>query len=84
MSEGIKLENILDVDKFQLEVETLVLSGVNYLEAVLFWCGRNNIEIETIADIIKKNEKMKAMILSVATVNKLMKKEKYEGAVLPI
>ena len=80
----IELKKILDVDKFLKDVERMVFEGATYLDAVLFWCERNEIEIETIASFIKKNENLRTKILAIATKNKLMKKEEYEGSTLPI
>lgn len=37
-------------------------NNIEYIDGVIDWCQKNNIEIEYLADIIKENEKFKTRI----------------------
>jgi len=48
---------------FCQEIESLVVElRTDYMDAVLHYCEKNNIELETAASIIKSNNKFKAII----------------------
>lgn len=48
---------------FYADVEALVSElKTDFMDAVVYYCEKNNIEIETAAAIIKGNSKMKAII----------------------
>lgn len=48
---------------FYAEIETLVVEHkIDYIDAVVYYCEKNNLEIETAASIIKGNAKFKAML----------------------
>ena len=52
----------LTVD-FVAEVEQLVANnGLSYMDAMLEWCRRKNIEIETISTIVNSNSFLKAKL----------------------
>jgi len=40
-------------ERFYTEVNRLVGSGTNYIDAVITWCAKNDVEPETIAQAIK-------------------------------
>ena len=45
------------------EIEELCISkNIEYIDAVVFWCERNNLEIEYAADLIKTNSVLKSKI----------------------
>jgi len=48
--------------KFLQEIEQLVECGYNYIDAVVSYCKKNNIEIESAASIIKTSPKAKAKV----------------------
>lgn len=55
-------EKFLTMDKFSVGVETIANEEqVNYIDAILYFCDRNNIEIETVPKLISKplKEKLK-------------------------
>lgn len=55
-------EKFLTMDKFSVGVETIASEEqVNYIDAILYFCDRNNIEIETVPKLISKplKEKLK-------------------------
>tara|TARA_S200002703_G_scaffold38965_1_gene34163 strand:+ start:445 stop:672 length:228 start_codon:yes stop_codon:yes gene_type:complete len=48
---------------FCQEIESLVVElKTDYMDAVVHYCEKNNIELETAASIIKSNSKFKAII----------------------
>ena len=52
-------------EKFLHHIEKLVSTkGTSYVDAVVHYCEINNIEIETVAAIIKGNAKIKAQLRS--------------------
>jgi hypothetical protein len=53
----------LTPQKFYSDIETLVVElKTDYMDAIVYYCDKNNIEIETVAAIIKSNSKFKAII----------------------
>lgn len=52
--------NILSPEKFSEEIEEIVYDlDVSYMEAVVLYCEKNDIEIETVSALIKKNASLK-------------------------
>lgn len=65
---------------FVEEVESLCREkSIEYIDAVVIWCERNNLEVETAAYWIKKDPVMKSKIQSEAESLNFLKK----GARLP-
>jgi len=63
------------------EVEKLCREkNIEYIDAVVFWCEKNNLEIETAAYWIKKDPAMRAKIQAEAENLNILKR----GARLPI
>ena len=55
--------NILNPTNFYHNVEELVyMHDIPYMEAVCIFCEKNNIEIETAAEIIQANDRIKTAI----------------------
>lgn len=49
--------------EFMIEIDKIVQDKkISYIDAVIFYCENNNIEIETAASLIKSSAKMKAKI----------------------
>ena len=66
---------------FVEEIENLCKDkNIEYIDAVVFWCEKNNLEIETAAYWIKKDPVMKSKIQVEAENMNILKK----GARLPI
>lgn len=54
---------MLTPQKFYNDIETLVVElKTDYMDAIVHYCDKNNIEIETVASIIRSNSKFKAII----------------------
>ena len=61
----IVFEKLISSTKFVEDVEKLIVSHkLNYIDAIVQYCTNNNIEIETIASIVKQNPKIKAELQS--------------------
>ena len=62
------------------EIEKLcVLKNIEYIDAVILWCEKNNLEVETAAGWIKKDPAMKSKIQAEAENMNVLKR----GARLP-
>ena len=68
----------LTTEAFTREVEKIVIKyNIEYMDAVIFFCEKNNIEIETAASIIKSNLKIKSKLqLEAENLNFLPKSAK--------
>jgi hypothetical protein len=71
MSENVLLTEINDVEvssirsptAFMQQIDKLVEEdGMEYIEAIVYYCEMNDIEIETAASLIKGSAKMKAKV----------------------
>jgi hypothetical protein len=55
--------NFVSIVEFSKEIENLVLhKKMEYIDAVVYFCDKNGIDIETAASLIKSNSKLKASI----------------------
>lgn len=55
--------NFLSIVEFTKEIEKLVLEKkMEYIDAVMYFCDKNGVDIETAASLIKSNAKLKASI----------------------
>lgn len=72
---NLKIKSIAQTANFIQEIEKLVIdSKLDYIDAVLYYCEKHGIEIETAASIIKSSAKVKAKIqLEAEEVNCLPK-----------
>ena len=54
---------VKSVKDFQEEIDKLVKGkGMEYIDAVVYFCEKNGVDIETAASLIKNNSKLKASI----------------------
>lgn len=59
----MKISGIKSSAEFIVEIESIVKSkNIEYMDAVLLYCENNNIEVETVASIIKQNSFLKTKI----------------------
>jgi hypothetical protein len=57
------------------EIETLCQSkNIEYIDAVVYWCEKNNVEIEYVASFIKKDPVFKSKIEAEAENLNILKK----------
>lgn len=69
---------VLSSNAFFDTIDSIATSlNIDYIEAVIHYCERNNIELETAAAMIKQNSRAKAKIqLNAETLNFLPKSAK--------
>lgn len=61
----VVLGKVVTTEKFISEVEKLVNNyNLDYMDAIIHYCEKNNLELEAAASIIKSNAKMKAKLQS--------------------
>lgn len=78
----MKINNLKVPLEMIQEIETLVNNTtLDYIDAVVFYCEKNNLEVETMAEIIKHNSAMKSKIQLEAETLKMVKRT---SARLPI
>lgn len=54
---------VMTKDKFSITIETLVRDGgISYVDAIVFWCEQNEMEIETAAKLISPVLKEKMLV----------------------
>ncbi len=59
----IELDGKVTVNNFQTAIESCVhKKGMGYLEAIMWYCEENNVEIEAVASLIKKSDAIKAKL----------------------
>lgn len=72
---------MLKNSNFVAEIEKLCSDkNIEYIDAIVFWCERNNLEVETAAYWIKKDPVMKHKIQAEAENLNILKR----GARLPL
>jgi len=77
----IILSGMLTKQTFLSEIESLVKNKkLDYMDAVIYYCERNNIDVETAAVFVKDCQKMKSKIQEEAEALNFLPK----GAKLPI
>ena len=63
MSDSLKFSKMMSADSFHKEIDNLVMSHkLTYMDAVLYYCEKNNIEVEAAAAMIKGNFRIKSYI----------------------
>ena len=56
------IDDSVGVQDFLYEIEKIRSNGVDYMDAVLHYCEKNEVEIESVAKYIKKNVVLKAKL----------------------
>jgi hypothetical protein len=62
-------------EKLHHEISKMLSTGVSYIDALVEYAKLKNVEIETVAEIVKKSTIMKEKIRSEAVGMKLVKKD---------
>lgn len=58
-----QINEIINVQDFLITIEKIAQEKrMEYLDAVLYYCSQTGLEIETAADLIRRNAKMKARV----------------------
>lgn len=59
----LKFSKIMSTDNFYKEIDKLVKNhNLTYMDAIVYYCERNDVEIETAAAMIKGNFRIKSQI----------------------
>lgn len=61
-------------EKIHHEISELLSKGVPYIDALVHYAEKNNIEIESIANVVKKSSILKEKVRSEAVTLKMVKK----------
>ena len=56
-------------------IEKIVNSGSSYIDAAIHYCETNNLEIEFIASVIRKNNEIKSKLETEAIILKALKND---------
>jgi hypothetical protein len=72
---GPKIIETQTPEKIHMEISSRLAKGVPYIEALVEYAKEKNIEIETIAEIVKKSPVIKEKIRSEAVNMRLVKRE---------
>jgi hypothetical protein len=63
MTEEQQVNELINVQDFLQKIESIVIEKrLEYFDAVLYYCEKTGLELETAADLIRKNAKLKARI----------------------
>lgn len=69
----IKLKKAFDTDAFYTYIEEKSSDGSVIMETIIDYCEKNNIDVQLAADVIKRNQKYKKMLLDQAVKLKMVK-----------
>lgn len=64
----------LTPEKIHLAISEQIANGVPYIDALIDYATRNNLEIESVADVIKKSSILKEKIRTEAVGLRMVKK----------
>lgn len=62
-------------EKIHHEISEMLANGVNYIDALVEYARKNDLEIEAVADIVKKSSILKEKIKSEAVKLRLVQKD---------
>lgn len=64
-------------DKIHQDISKMLSNGVSYIDALIEYAKKNDLEIETVADIVKKSSVIKEKVREEAVEMKMVKKDKH-------
>lgn len=62
-------------EKVHHEIQNMLASGVSYIDALVEYARINELEIETVADIVKKSSILKEKVRAEAIIAKMVVKD---------
>lgn len=62
-------------EKIHHEIAAMLANGVNYIDALVEYARKNDLEIEAVADIVKKSSILKEKLRGEAVKLKLVEKD---------
>jgi uncharacterized membrane-anchored protein YitT (DUF2179 family) len=69
----------LSAEKIHHDISEMLSKGTTYIEALVEYSKQKDIEIETIAEIVKKSPVIKEKLRTEAVKMKLVKRDKHES-----
>lgn len=60
------------------EIAEMLANGVNYIDALVEYARKNDLEIEAVADIVKKSSILKEKVRSEAVKLKMVRKDDHD------
>lgn len=72
----MKMIETKSADKIHHDISYMISSGVTYIDALVEYSKKHDVEIETLAEIVKKSTIMKEKIRTEAVEMKLVKADK--------
>jgi hypothetical protein len=60
---------------FHNDITGLVENGYTYMDAILYWCEKNNREIEQVAELVNQDQQTKHFLQQEAEELRFLKKE---------
>ena len=71
----MKINNVKSAAEFIMEIESIVKDkNIEYIEAIILYCERHNLEVETVATVIKQNQVIKSKVQIEAENLKMVKR----------
>jgi hypothetical protein len=68
-------------ERIHIEISDMLSKGVPYIDALIEYAKRNELEIESVADIIKKSSILKEKVRSEARIMNMIKREENDGII---
>jgi hypothetical protein len=60
---SLQFSKVISSEKFYKDIEQLVKDHkLKYMDAIIYFCERNEVEIETVASMIRGNMRIKAIL----------------------
>lgn len=78
MTEPVKIETIT-AEKIHFAIADKLKAGVSYIDALCDYANHQNLEIETLAAVVRKSEIIKTKIRDEAIHLKLIKKDENDN-----
>ena len=71
----MKVNSMIDTAEFLKEIERMTEeTGSDYIDAIVEYCSKHNLEIETAAAIVKKSELIKSKLQQEAEILNILPK----------
>ena len=68
------LETKFNSNTFSAYTENCVLTGHSYMESIILFCEKNNIEYESVASLVKKSDVIRSKLEAECRRNNLLEK----------
>jgi hypothetical protein len=69
-------------ERIHLEISNMLSKGVPYIDALIEYANKNSLEIEAVADIVKKSSILKEKVRSEAQHMNMIKREEEDDGII--